>query len=63
MAPEQLEMKDVTPATDIFSLGVVAYEALTSRKPFDRGSEAAVVQGPFGKEFSSACFRSESQRK
>jgi serine/threonine-protein kinase len=50
MAPEQIEMKDVTPATDIFSLGVVAYEALTSRKPFDRGSEAATVQA-IRKEF------------
>jgi serine/threonine-protein kinase len=44
MAPEQLEMKDVTAATDIFSLGVVAYEALTSRKPFDRGTESGIAQ-------------------
>jgi eukaryotic-like serine/threonine-protein kinase len=44
MAPEQLEMKDVTAATDIFSLGVVSYEALTGRKPFDRGTETATAQ-------------------
>lgn len=44
MAPEQLELKDVTAATDIFSLGVVAYEALTGVKPFDRGTESATVQ-------------------
>ena len=44
MAPEQLDMKEVTPATDIFSLGVVAYEALTGRKPFDRGSQAATAE-------------------
>jgi eukaryotic-like serine/threonine-protein kinase len=44
MAPEQLELKDVTAATDIFSLGVVAYEALTGRKPFDRGTESATAQ-------------------
>jgi serine/threonine-protein kinase len=44
MSPEQLELKEVTSATDIFSLGVVAYEALTGRKPFDRGSERAVAE-------------------
>jgi len=44
MAPEQLEMKDLTAATDVFSLGVVSYEALTGRKPFDRGTEAATAQ-------------------
>ncbi len=34
MAPEQLEGK-ITVQSDIFSLGVVCYEALTGRKPFD----------------------------
>jgi serine/threonine protein kinase len=43
MAPEQLEMKPTTSMSDIFSLGVVCYEALTGRKPFDRNSEAEVV--------------------
>lgn len=36
MAPEQFEMKPATPKSDIFSLGVVCYEALTGRKPFER---------------------------
>jgi serine/threonine-protein kinase len=44
MSPEQLEMKELTPATDIFSLGVVAYEALTGRKPFDQGTAGATAQ-------------------
>ncbi len=44
MSPEQLEMKEVTPATDIFSLGVVAYEALTGRNPFSRATERAVFE-------------------
>src|SRR5262249_36695040 len=44
MAPEQLDMKDVTAATDIFSLGVVCYEALTGRKPFDRSDQNAVAR-------------------
>lgn len=34
MSPEQVQMKEVTPASDIFSLGVILYEALTARKPF-----------------------------
>ena len=34
MAPEQIEMKPASPVSDIFSLGVVCYEALTGRKPF-----------------------------
>lgn len=43
MAPEQLEMKEITAATDIFSLGAVAYESLTGRQPFDRGSAGATA--------------------
>jgi len=39
-APEQVEMKPATPLSDIFSLGVVCYEALTGRKPFERENEA-----------------------
>ncbi len=44
MSPEQLEMKQVTPLSDIFSLGVVCYEALTGRKPFGRKTDAEVVE-------------------
>ncbi len=43
MAPEQLEMKPATALSDIFSLGVVAYEALTGRKPFAQRTEAEVI--------------------
>lgn len=34
MSPEQVQMKEITPASDIFALGVILYEALTGRKPF-----------------------------
>jgi serine/threonine-protein kinase len=35
MAPEQIQLKPATALSDIFTLGVVAYEALTLRRPFD----------------------------
>ena len=44
MAPEQIEMKPSSPASDVFSLAVVCYEALTGRKPFARSNERATVE-------------------
>jgi len=43
MAPEQLDLKPATALSDIFSLAVVCYEALTGRKPFARETDAGVV--------------------
>lgn len=34
MAPEQLEGREVTPATDIYALGLVMYEMVTGQRPF-----------------------------
>ncbi len=44
MAPEQLEMKPLSPQSDIFSLGVVAYEILTLRRPFQGHTQAEMVE-------------------
>jgi len=36
MSPEQALMREITPASDLFSMGIILYEALTRRKPFAR---------------------------
>src|ERR1700689_1672848 len=44
MSPEQIELKALSPASDTFSLGVVCYEALTGRTPFQRARADEVVE-------------------
>src|SRR5215471_14119757 len=44
MAPEQIEMKAVSAVSDVFSLGVVCYETLTRRRPFERATEGSVAE-------------------
>ncbi|HEY1341441.1 MAG TPA: protein kinase [Bryobacteraceae bacterium] len=43
MSPEQVDLQAPTPLSDIFAAGVVAYEAMTLRHPFERGSAAQVA--------------------
>jgi len=37
MAPEQIEPSSVTPAADIYALGIIAYEMLAKHPPFEPG--------------------------
>ena len=43
LAPEQATGKVPTAATDIYSLGVVAYEALAGKRPFTGESQMAIA--------------------
>ena len=43
LAPEQATGKVPTPSTDIYALGVVAYEALAGKRPFTGDSQMAIA--------------------
>jgi serine/threonine-protein kinase len=43
MSPEQLSGGKVDHRSDLFSLGVIAWQLLTGQHPFERGSEAAMI--------------------
>lgn len=44
MSPEQALMREITPASDLFSMGVILYEALTRRKPFARTTVQETIE-------------------
>jgi serine/threonine protein kinase len=44
MSPEQIRNQECTPASDIFSLGVVCYEALCGARPFQGGKSEEIFE-------------------
>ena len=43
MAPEQLELEEALPASDIYTLGLVVYQMITGRFPFEADTAIQVV--------------------
>lgn len=43
LSPEQASGKSASPTTDIYSLGIVAYESLAGRRPFTGESQVAIA--------------------
>ncbi|HZE39215.1 MAG TPA: serine/threonine-protein kinase, partial [Stackebrandtia sp.] len=43
VAPEQLRGDEPSPAADIYSLGVVAYQCLAGRKPYNSDTPASII--------------------
>jgi tetratricopeptide (TPR) repeat protein/tRNA A-37 threonylcarbamoyl transferase component Bud32 len=49
MSPEQIEGKTLTPASDVYSLGIVIYEMMTGQRPFPADTPiAAAIQRVVG---------------
>jgi eukaryotic-like serine/threonine-protein kinase len=44
MSPEQVEGREADRRADIYSLGIVCFEALTGRQPFDGGTIAEIMR-------------------
>ncbi|QQR75920.1 MAG: tetratricopeptide repeat protein [Holophagales bacterium] len=44
LAPERIQLRDLTPASDTFSLGVLAYELLTLKRPFSAEEPAELLR-------------------
>jgi eukaryotic-like serine/threonine-protein kinase len=54
MAPEQIEGGDVTARADVFGLGVMLYEAMVGRLPFDGKNPAQVLRRVLDGQFTPA---------
>ncbi len=54
MAPEQLQGLDITPAADLWALGVTLYDAVAGRNPFDRQTTAATFHAILMADLPSA---------
>lgn len=52
MSPEQLTGSDLTPRSDLYSLGILIYQLLTGRLPFEGDTVYEYLQQRVGNQFS-----------
>ena len=50
LSPEQASGHPASPATDIYSLGIVAYECLTGKRPFTGESQVAIAMAQINEQ-------------
>lgn len=50
LSPEQASGKPASPATDIYSLGIVAYECLAGKRPFTGESQVAIAMAQINEQ-------------
>ncbi len=50
LSPEQASGHSASPATDIYSLGIVAYEALAGKRPFTGESQVAIAMAQINEQ-------------
>ena len=50
MSPEQVQGRPIDARSDLFAAGVVLYQLLTSKRPFDGGSDFDVIQSIVGQD-------------
>jgi len=62
MAPEQFEGKPLTPATDIYALGIVLYQLLTRRHPYPANTPAGVAMRRLRRPLLPSAIRRELPR-
>ncbi|MCR2794217.1 serine/threonine protein kinase [Microbacterium sp. zg.Y625] len=50
LSPEQASGHPASPATDVYSLGIVAYECLTGKRPFTGESQVAIAMAQINEQ-------------